>query len=746
MLLDTHVPNQAADGQAVRMDVERCRVGVRQVIFLNDENGYAVVKVQRLEEKNTTFVACGIFGEVAQNVQYVISGNWSKTNYGEQLSVTTIETPEAGIDGILAYLSDGHVKGIGKRLAKRIVEEFGEETSRVLTHAPERLLGVKGINKDKLDVISKSWDAVAGRRNALITLRGLGLTHGTAVRILQKYQMPSLAMKVVHEDPYALSWEVKGIGFIEADRIAGILGHSKDAPERSEAAVGYALRLGLERGHCYLSLAELRDSLHNAKKFHGFQHITISDIQNICQKLERARKVTVATQERIYLHNVFASEVSVAYDLARLAGGTSPRTDNLPKKIQDFEKKQKIALHELQKEAVQTAVSGKVSIVTGGPGTGKTTLIKAILEVYWTKRVALCATTGRAAKRMMESTGVDAKTIHRLLEFNPQEGFNYNQDNRLPYDFVIVDESSMLDIFLAKALICALEDHCRLVMVGDIDQLPPVGAGQVFADMIRTGLFPVARLQRVYRQSPGSYIALNAQAIRDGKSQSINLTNRTDDFFWMPVDGMGCDSAALQNLTRHRLLKAMNRLREQGYALSDIQILTPMKAGELGVEALNKVIQQEYNGGGAPVYTGKNVQYRLDDIVMQCRNNYDNDVYNGDIGRITAKTGKGFEVTFDGKAVEYTKDNMLELMLAYALTVHKAQGGEHQVIIQIISKSHYVMLHRAILYTGVTRAREKCILIGEKSALNICVKNNKLSIRNTGLLGMLTENLVQKTA
>ena len=338
MLLDTHVANQTAGDQALRLDVERCRVSVRQVIFENEENGYAVVKVQRQEEKNTTFVAFGIFGEVAQNEQFIISGNWTKTNYGEQLSVTAIETPEAGIDGILAFLTDGHVKGIGKRLAKRIVEEFGEETSKVLTHTPERLLGVKGIDRDKLDVITKSWDAVAGRRNALICLRGLGLTHGAAVRIIQKYQTPSLAMKVVHEDPYALSWEVRGIGFIEADRIAALLGHPKDSPERSEAAVGYALRLGLERGHCFLRLSDLCESLRNAKKFHGFQHISVTDIQNICQKLERARKVTLASQDKIYLHNVFTCEVSVAYDLARLAVGAAPVTKNLSMKIQEFEK------------------------------------------------------------------------------------------------------------------------------------------------------------------------------------------------------------------------------------------------------------------------------------------------------------------------------------------------------------------------------------------------------------------------
>jgi exodeoxyribonuclease V alpha subunit len=746
MLLDTVTNSSQIDERIAAQDVERCGVIVKHVIFQNEENGYAVVKVQRTADKDTYFVAFGIFGEVAEKDRFIISGNWTKTSYGEQLSVSAIEAPELDLEGILAFLSDGHIKGIGKRLAKRIVEEFGAETSVVLTHAPERLLEIKGINKDKLEVITESWNAVTGKRSALITLRGLGLAHGVAMRIIQKYQTPSAAMKIVHENPYALSWEIKGIGFIEADRIAGLLGHAKDTPERSQAAVGYALRLGLEHGHCFLTRAELCESLRNPKKFHGFQQISEAEVSEICLELEKQKRVKVVSPQKIYLGNVYASEKTTAYDIARLCASSLPVMKEVTGKIQKFEKQQGITLHELQKRAVQTAVQSKVCIVTGGPGTGKTTLIKAVLSVMGVKKIALCAPTGRAAKRMIESTGVEAKTIHRLLEFNPQEGFYYNQDNQLPYDCVIVDETSMLDIFLAKALFRALKSSCQLVLVGDIDQLPPVGAGQVFADLIQCGQIPVARLEQVYRQSPGSFIALNAQAIRDGQSQGINLSNRTDDFYWMPVDGMGCDSAELQRCIRHRLLKALNRLLAQGYALSEIQVLTPMRAGDLGVEALNKVIQQEYNGGSAPVYTGKKSQFRLDDVVMQCRNNYETDVYNGDIGRIIAKTEKGFAVSFDGKTVEYTKDNLADIMLAYALTVHKAQGGEHRVIIQIVSKSHYVMLHRSILYTGVTRAREKCILIGEKSALHMCVKNNRQSIRNTGLAAMLTERNTQKTA
>jgi exodeoxyribonuclease V alpha subunit len=721
------------------LDLQNCPVMIRHVIFTNTENGFAIAKVQPENNDGAKFTAQGYFGEANVKDRYLLSGYWKTTPYGKQLVATDVSMLAFTGDGVRSFLSSGAVKGIGEVLAARICEKFGDDAAKIFEEAPERLCEVKGITKKKLEKIIPSWQAYAGSRAALMTLHDLGIPFGIAKRIIASYETPALAVSNVKQNPYMLAWDVDGIGFIEADRIAGRLGLSPDSAERRHAAVGYVLQKASEQGHCYLQVDEITRGLRDTKVIRGFEDISAAQVRDICADLARNEKIRMCEHDRIYLLKLYRQEIGIAGNLGRQAlGAVRGDCGDVTARLTAFCAANRFLLHPLQAAAIQTAARNKVSLITGGPGTGKTTLIKALLFILAGKTTALCAPTGRAAKKMSESTGVQAKTIHRLLEFNPQFGFNYGKDNPLDVDVVIVDEASMLDVFLAKALTDALPSRACVVFVGDIDQLPPVGPGQVFADLIASGCFPVARLQQVYRQSEGSYIALNAGAIRDGYYKDLNLSNRTDDFFWMPVDESK-EPAEKQTAIQQKLVRAVDRFLELGYPLSEIQVLTPMREGAIGVESLNRLLQARYNPEGEEVYVGRRHAFRVKDRVMQCRNNYSLDVFNGDVGVIVGRDSDAGEtlVDYDGRIVRYPRENMPELALAYASTIHKAQGGETRVVIQIVSKSHYIMLTRSLLYTGVTRARERCVLIGERGALAMCVKNNRTNVRNTGLVDAL---------
>ena len=721
-------------------DVLHMPVVVQRVLFANSDNGYCVAKVQDQKDSYNEFVAVGILGSIQEKDVFKISGSWVTNNYGKQLQVTDMVMPELNSDGVIAFLRDGQIKGIGPKTAELIYKKFGDELLPIFDQSPEKLLAIKGISEKKLEKIIDSWNALAGKRQSMIELRGLGLAFGVINKILRKYEKcPRLAVEKVKTDPYFLAWEVKGIGFLEADTVARRLGFSENCLERLHAAMGYALKLGVDQGHCYLTASEVLSSLKDEKIFRGFEEVTLDKIVREGISLEKDRRI-VLSGDSMYLPSLYESEKGIASHLLRLVASSPKENKAFQKNVDDFKGENKIVFHPLQEEAIRVAGTKSVSIITGGPGTGKTTLIRGLIRALRGKQISLCAPTGRAAKRMSESSGIPAKTIHRLLGFNPQEGFAHNSENPLDTEVVIMDEASMLDVHLAYALFQAIPTGSQLILVGDVDQLPPVGAGQVFSDTIKSNEFPVIRLEQVYRQSEGSYIALNAQSIRIGDVNGINLSNKTEDFFWIPVNKQH-NPAERQEYTRQMICASLDRLFNLGYIMDDIMLLSPMRQGPLGIEMLNTEIQARYNHHGKVVHKALKRVFKIGDRVIQCRNNYDKDVFNGDLGIITKEIEDGFVVKFDDREIEYEDDTIKELQLAYAMTIHKAQGCESKVTIQIISNSHYIMLNRALLYTGVTRAREKCILIGEHSAMVKAVKNDKIKIRNTSFRKMFSSLL-----
>ena len=727
-------------------DVVHMPIVVQRVLFSNTDNGYCVVKVHDSRDSYNEFVAVGLLGEVQEKDSFKVSGSWVTNNYGRQLQISDMVMPELNSAGILEFLKDGQIKGIGPKIAERIYKKFGDNLLSVFENTPEKLLSVKGISEKKLEVIQHTWTAMAGKRQTMIELRGMGLAFGIINKLLKKFeQNPRMAIHRVKTDPYFLAWEIKGIGFLEADAVARKLGFAEDCLERFHAAIGYSLKLGMDDGHCYLTDSEVLDTLRDEKRFHGFQHIAIHDIQREGEVLSKDKKI-ILTGERLYLPSLFKSENGVAYHLHRILTYPPYVSNKFDANVNEFKEKNQIAFHPLQDKAIQVAGTSGISIITGGPGTGKTTLIRGLIHALKGKKIFLCAPTGRAAKRMSESTdGMLAQTIHRLLGFNPSEGFAYNEENKLDTDVIIMDEASMLDVHLAYALFQAIPSKAQLILVGDIDQLPPVGAGQVFSDVIKSNQFPVVVLEQIYRQSEKSFISVNAQSIRNGNLKGIHIPKEKDtDFHWWGLDEK-LSPEERQNLARKNVHASIARLFALNYTMDDILILSPMRRGPIGVEILNTEIQAICNPRGKVVHKAIRNIFKIGDRVMQIRNNYEKDVFNGDMGIITEGSDGGFVVNFDGNEIEYEGEAIKELQLAYAMTIHKSQGSESKVVVQVVSKAHYIMLNRALLYTGVTRAREKCILIGEYSALARAVHNNEIKIRNTSFEEMFSKYIQGNT-
>ena len=720
-------------------DVVHMPVVVQRILFSNSDNGYCVVKVYDSTNSHNEFVAVGLLGEVQEKDSFKISGSWVTNQYGRQLQISDMVVPELNNAGILEFLKDGQIKGIGPKTAELIYKKFGDNLLSVFENTPEKLISIKGISEKKLQGIMQSWKSIAGKRQTMIELRGMGLAFGVINKLLKKYeQNPRIAIQRIKEDPYFLAWEIKGIGFLEADAVARKLGFSEDCVERFHAAIGYSLKLGMDEGHCFLTDFEVLDSLKNEKRFRGFQNISFDDVRREGKVLNSDRKI-IFVEDKLYLPSLFKSEKGLAYHLDRILYSRCEVSKRFNEYVDDFKAKNNIVFHPLQDEAIQVAGTSSISVITGGPGTGKTTLIKGLIHALKGKKISLCAPTGRAAKRMAESSGIPAQTIHRLLGFNPAEGFAYNDEHQLDSDVIIMDEASMLDVHLAYALFQAIPSVAQLILVGDIDQLPPVGAGQVFSDVIKSNRFPVVKLEQIYRQSEKSFISVNAQSIRNGNLKGIHMTKDKDtDFHWWGLDEK-LSPEVRQNLARNYIFASIKRLFDLQYSLDDILVLSPMRRGPIGVEILNTEIQAIYNPHGKIVHKGMRNIFKIGDKVMQIRNNYDTMIFNGDMGIVTKGLDGGFAVNFDGCEVEYEGEAIKELQLAYAMTIHKSQGSENKVVVQVVSKAHYIMLNRALLYTGVTRAREKCILIGEYTALARAVSNNEIKKRNTSFEPMFSE-------
>ncbi len=728
---------------------------IERITYHNEENGYTVARVTP-EGKDYTVTVVGTMMGVNVGETVRCTGVWTvHPQYGRQFKAERVETVyPATLAGIEKYLGSGLIKGIGPVTAKRIVRKFGLDTLQVIEETPERLLEVLGVGPKRLALIKAAWEEQRLIKDVMVFLQSHGVSTGLAVKIYKHYGEE--AIHVLKNDPYRLAREVHGIGFITADKIARNLGIPEDAPERIAAAVAYLLSEEADRsGHVYLPRSELvarAKELLNVPEERILEAIATLEEQGQVH-LEPVTEImtesgtpvrAVAEEQAVYLVPFHRAETGVANRLRRLiegAGETFFRSRLYMFQHFDWEsafaavqQETGVHLNPDQRQAVRTALTSPVSILTGGPGTGKTTTVQTIIRFLEAAgaRYVLASPTGRAAKRLSEATGRPAQTIHRLLEVSPGEGltFRRNESNPLEADMIIVDEASMLDVLLTNHLLKAIPPGAHLLLVGDVDQLPSVGAGNVLRDIIRSGVVPVVTLRQIFRQEEGSYIIVNAHRINRGQMPIIDNKN-AQDFFLFKVDDPEAAADLIVEIVKERIPRRFD------LSPDEVQVLSPMHRGPVGVGNLNLRLQEALNPP-APNKPERRVGgrvFRVGDRVMQIRNNYDKDVYNGDLGRIVRINMEMQEVwvDMDGRQIRYDFLELDELVHAYAISVHKSQGSEYPAVVVPVMTTHYVMLHRNLLYTAITRARRLVVLVGEPRAIAIAVRNARPLARHSGL-------------
>ena len=700
----------------------KLRCVVERITYQNAENGYSVMKV-KVKGYDDLVTLVGNLLEVPAGAVLLCEGEWRvDKRYGQQFQCETWEeVMPATAYGIEKYLGSGLVKGIGPKFAKLIVGHFGTDTIEVIETDIERLYEVPGIGKKRVEKIRESWEKQKDIKNVMLFLQGFGVSTAYAAKIYRQYGKESIDK--VKENPYRLADDIWGIGFKTADGIARKMGYEMNDERRLRSGLIYTLNQLADEGHCY---AEEEQLIATAKQ--------LLEADEEC--IRTAMTHAIETEDlmldgtAIYLPPFYYAECGTANRLNTLvhtkeAGSIFTARFDLAK----LQRETGIEYDEVQVEAIRQAIASKVMVLTGGPGTGKTTTTKAIIAALQSAgmRILLAAPTGRAAKRMSEATGMEAKTIHRLLEYNPQDGYKRNDENPLEGDALIVDECSMIDIILMNNLTKALPTTMRLVLVGDIDQLPSVGAGNVLRDIIDSGVIPVVRLTRIFRQAQSSRIVMSAHAINRGCFPDISNGQHTD-FFFMKQEEPEKVAETIVSLVRDRLPKAYRQ------PTANIQVLTPMQRGVVGAANLNMALQQALNHNTAALVRG-GYTYKEGDRVMQLRNNYDKDVYNGDLGYVRSvdMEERTLTVDFDGQMVEYEASELDELTLAYATTIHKSQGSEYPIVVMPVLMTHYVMLQRNLIYTGITCAKKICVLVGQTKALAYAIHNMKVLKRNTRL-------------
>ena len=700
--------------------LDRLRCVVERITFQSD--GYSVL---RCAAKGYTDLVTVVGTMPDTHIGSVLSlgGFWKiDSRYGRQFQAVTFEeTLPATVYGIEKYLGSGLIKGIGPKYARQIVRTFGADTLAVIETDPERLYEVPGIGRKRVEQIRKSWTEQKEIKNIMLFLQGHDVSTAHATRIYKQYGADSL--QVVRENPYRLADDIWGIGFKTADAIASRLGFGKDQFVRLRSGLIYTLNKLSEEGHCYGTRDQLLDAGSKLLETDASLLDSALDEMAAAQDVITA-PVPESDQTAIYLPPFFYSETGVQARLQKIAATPAPRSAAAPSPDPSG-----FAYDEIQLEAIRTAAESKVMVLTGGPGTGKSTTTLGILRAFAGQRILLCAPTGRAAKRLSEVTGMEAKTIHRLLEFKPPEGYQRKEENPLEGDVLIVDECSMVDVILMNALLRAVPDTMRLILVGDVDQLPSVGAGNVLRDIIESGVFPVITLTRIFRQAASSRIITNAHRINHGEMPDLSNAAGTDFFFQASEDP---EQAAqlIVDLVRSRLPK-FYRVPPQS-----IQVLTPMQRGAVGAMNLNQLLQAAVNPppqeDAAALHRG-GYTFRTGDKVMQIKNNYDKEVFNGDIGVIGSidPAEHTLRILFDERPVEYDASELDEVVLAYASTIHKAQGAEYPIVVLPVMMCHYMMLQRNLLYTGVTRAKKALVLVGQKKAVGICVRTMTVRRRNT---------------
>jgi exodeoxyribonuclease V alpha subunit len=702
---------------------------VERVVFVNEENAWGVARI-RSESRGPTSAVGRLFG-IQPGERLRLTGSWEKDpKWGLQFRVESyLPLRPSTLEGIERYLGSGLVPGVGRVMAKRLVDRFGVETLDVIEHHPARLSQVEGIGPVRSRRIQEAWLEQRAVREVMIFLQGLGISPGYAGRIFRRWGQA--AISEIKHNPYHLADEISGIGFETADRIAGALGIAPESAARLAAGALYVLAKAGDQGQVYLprSLVVRRA----AEVLDVAPDRVEGAVENLLSE-QRLRSESLAGEREaaLYLPALFEAEVHAAEGLGRLLAAEipGPAIDVL-RALRWFEGRSQLVLQGEQRRAVELALQEKALVITGGPGTGKTTLVRAIVEIFRRKRlrVLLAAPTGRAAKRLSEATGSEARTIHRLLEFDPRKGrFQRDLDHPLAADLVLIDEVSMVDTPLARRLIDALPDGVRLILVGDVDQLASVGPGKVLEELIRSRRLPVVRLQEVFRQAATSRIVSNAHRVNRGELPELDAEGAETDFFFIERPEA---QAALETL-----LELVGRRVPRGFGIDpreEVQVLTPMRRGLLGADSLNRELQALLNPRGLAAGSLKGLC--AGDRVMQLRNNYDLDVFNGDIGRVEAidPEGRRLTVRFDERRVEYESAEIEQLALAYACSVHKAQGSEYPCVVMPLHGQHHVMLQRNLLYTAMTRASRLLVLVGDREALARAVRNNHEQRRFTAL-------------
>lgn len=763
------------------------RGAVERITYTNPENGYTIARFHA-DKQFGLITIVGALAEVHPGARLKIEGRWkTHPKYGEQFEIERyVEEMPATVEGIKRYLGSGLIKGIGPVMAKRIAEKFGRYTLEVIENDIERLAEVEGIGSKRVKMIAQAWEAQKQIKEIMLFLQSHQVSTNLAVKIYKTYG--DTAIGVVKNDPYRLARDIFGIGFVTADKIARNIGIAADAPERVAAGIEYTLNQLADEGHVFAPrdhLIQAAVKILEPSTQDSAPGVSTEQIDAQIEVLRQADRVKVETVgeekivnaltgtsnqqpiinsqwppeavpgaqgkksqiqnlkskiEAVYLPPFYYAEIGVARQMGQLLHSDQSRLATFAHVNWDkaFEwlaanRSDGVILAEQQRQAVQTALTSKISILTGGPGTGKTSTVQAVLRLLQGKgkNALLAAPTGRAAKRLTESTGHEARTIHRLLEVSPGEGFKFqrNQDNPLECDLLIVDECSMVDLMLMNNVLKAIHPASHLLLVGDADQLPSVGAGNVLRDIIASGVVPVTRLDVIFRQAAGSTIITNAHRINKGEMPLFPSDKK--DFYFFGKEEPEEASELVVDIVARRIPEKF------GIPMTDAQVLSPMHRGAAGARMLNEKLQARLNPlrYDQPEYRSGSRLFRKGDRVLQLRNNYDKDVFNGDIGRIELidlEEGE-IQVDFEGRSVTYDLSDLDELTLAYAMSVHKSQGSEYPVVVLPLLTQHYMLLQRNLLYTAITRAKKMVVIVGTRKAIAMAVKNDKIAARWTAL-------------
>lgn len=730
----TYTSKSAAKGQnpsAESAELERLNGSVERITFHSEESGFCVLKVKVQNRKDLVTVT-GAAAAIATGEFIECLGVWiNDKNYGLQFKAQNlVVVAPTTLEGIEKYLGSGMIKGIGPHYAKKMVEAFGAEIFDVIESDPDRLSSLPRFGKKRVEKVVAAWGEQRAIREIMVFLQSYGVGTSRSVRIYRTYGDQAIAL--VSENPYRLSSDIHGIGFKSADQIAQKIGIPRDSLIRAQAGVRYALQELASEGNCAYEKSSLRQ-----KTCELLEILPRLAEEAIGEELRVGNLISEKIEDRelVYLSSLYKSERGVVENLLRLVEGESPwAVVDAKQAIPWVENKAKIQLSDSQKTAIELALKSKVLVITGGPGVGKTTIVNSILQIMSAKqaKISLCAPTGRAAKRLSESTGMEAKTIHRLLEFDPKiRGFKRNKDNRIETNVLVVDESSMIDIVLMNQLMSAIPDNAVVILVGDVDQLPSVGPGTVLSSVIESGVIETVRLTEIFRQAASSKIIVNAHRINRGQMPlKQEKQDELVDFYLVPAETPEEINKKLIQIVQERIPKRFGL-----DPVKDIQVLAPMNRGSLGAHSLNAELQKKLNPKPEVQISKFGTIFAPGDKVLQTINNYDKEVFNGDIGRIESIDMEEQEalVDFDGRTIMYDFNELDELSLAYSTSIHKSQGSEYPAVVIPLAMQHFMMLERNLLYTAVTRGKKLVVIVGQAKALAMAVKNLRSNERVSAL-------------